>query len=542
MTRRFLLLLVCTVLPVVAPLAQEHVSLFRIGAEHDASLRRAALTGDSTASAGYLMRSASSRTVFPAAREGRVVIRAIAPDVQLTSNSQLPFSLNDGAMWAGRGTTGQITGGAALRWQRLRVLVAPTVWRASNGDFALPTDPDIAPPIPSPRSPWGSPHHWYSRSIDTPRRFGDQTLLAVDLGQTGAWLEWDRVAVGLSNEQQWWGPGLNAALLLSNNAAGFGHAFVRTRRPLDTRLGQVEAQYLLGNLTASKFFEVGPATNPARSISAAAATIVPRGVSGLTLGISRMVVASTDERADVLGRAFDVLRSVPSPNARPYGDPTQIRGRDQLLSLFGRWVFAEDGGEVWAEWGRADQFQTLREVLTMPGHSQAYTIGAQISRPITERWSVGAQFEHTKTQQSGSFRERPTGSWYTSRAVLQGFTQRGQVLGAAAGPGANTQFVAVDLRDRRRSVGAFVGRIRWDDDAMYTIPRPVGNGLCKHDVTLYLGGRLSHRTERFELGTSASTQHRLNAFYGSTGFCFIEEQRADRRNVTVQFSIGPRFR
>lgn len=522
--------------------AQPAVTLFRIGAEHDMRSRRAALAGDTAAARGYLLRTASMRTALPLDSLRRVVIRGIAPDVQLTVNTRLPFSLNDGAMWAGQGTTVQATGGAALTWQRLRVLVAPTIWRATNGAYRVTSDPELVPAIPLPRSPFSSPYHWYSRSIDMPRRFGDGTVFALDLGQTGAWLEWDRVAAGLSNEQQWWGPGLNAALLLSNNAAGFGHAFVRTRRPLRSPIGDIEAHYLLGTLTTSRYFEVGTKTNPARSISAAAATIVPRGVHGLTLGLSRMVLSSMEERVDVTGHLVDVLRNVQSPNDLPPDDPTQVRGRDQLFSLFGRWMFPDDGAEVWGEWGRADQPVNLRDLLVSPGHSQAYTVGAQVVRPVSTRWSLGAQFEHTKTQQSGTFRERPVGSWYTSRSVLQGFTQRGQVLGAAAGPGANTQFLAVDLRDARSGYGLFVGRIRWDDDVLYTIPRPNGNGLCKHDVSLYAGARVTRVTSRLDLATSASTQHRMNAFYGSTGLCFIEEARSDRHNVTVQVSISPRYR
>ena len=538
---RLMILAASSCLVVASGRAQDVTPLYRIGSEHDARIRRAPLRGDTTVQAGFLLRSASSRTRVAVDSLQRVRVSPIAPDVQFTSNSRLPLSLNDGAMWAGRGISAMVTAGMSLTWQRLRIIAAPSVWRTANQSFSLPTDPEIVPAVPAPRSPWSSPYHWYSRSLDVPRRFGDVTLFAVDLGQSSVWMTWDRVAVGLSNEQQWWGPGQRNALLLSNNAAGFGHLFVRTPRPLTSTLGAVEASYLLGTLTASRFFESGPPTNPARSISAAAVTLAPSGVSGLTLGVSRVVIASLDARVDVSAHVLDVFRSVPSPNDLPYADPTQIRGRDQLMSLFGRWVFPSDGAEVWAEWGRADQPESLLDFSTSPGHSQAYTIGAQFAKPLSARWSVGAEFEHTKTQQSGTFRERPTGSWYTSRSVLQGFTQRGQILGAAVGPGANSQWLAMDVRDSLLSLGIFVGRIRWDDDALYTIARPNGNGLCKHDVSLFVGARASRLMSRLELSASLNAQHRLNAYYGSTGLCFIDEQRSDRHNLTLQFSVGPRF-
>ncbi len=539
---RFLACSIAISLCGVTSRAQDVRALYRIGSEHDVRTRLSAIYGDSVAMSGYLMRSASSLTRLVTDSSGRARFSLLQFDALATSNSQLPFAGNDGAMWAGRGISVSVTGGIGLSWHRLRAIVAPTIWRASNRDFSVPTDPELVPTIPLPRSPWSSPYHWYSRSLDLPRRFGSSTLLAVDLGQSSVWFNWDRVAVGLSNEQQWWGPGLQNALLMSNNAAGFGHFFIRTPRPLQSSAGAFEASYLLGTLTASPFFESGATTNPARSISAAAVTFAPRRVFGLTVGVSRLVLASMDARTDVWGHVLDILRSVPTPNDRPYQDPTQIRGKDQLFSLFSRWVFPEDRAEVWAEWGRADQPESLSDFATSPGHSQAYTIGAQATKEVSERWSLLAQFEHTKTQQSGTFRERPSGSWYTSRAVLQGFTQRGQILGAAVGPGANSQWLALDLRDSRASVGAFAGRIRWDDDALYTIPRPNGNGLCKHDVSLFLGARSSLRTSRMELSGMINAQHRLNAFFGSTGLCFIDEQRSDRHNLTFTFSVGPRFR
>jgi hypothetical protein len=521
--------------------AQAVAMLPRIGSEQDLRTRRAALHGDSASAHGFLLRSATSMLRLPKVPINHFVVTALGLDAQITVNDRIPFSLNDGAMWAGRGATVQLTGGVALQWAHFGAVVAPTVWRAANQDVDFPSDPSVVSPIPAPRSRWSSPYHWFSRSIDAPRRFGPSSLVVVDRGQSSLWFAVDRVRIGLSNEQIWWGPGMQNALLLSNNAAGFGHLFVRTERPLRLEWGSVEAQYLLGTLTTSNFFEDGTSSNPARSLSAAAVTFAPASVAGLTLGAARVVLSSMDARAEVAAHAFDVFRSVPSPNTIVPTNPVQVRGRDQLFSIFARWTFPEDGAEVWAEWGRADQPESLRDLVAYPGHSQAYTLGGQVLRPLTARWSLGIQFETSSTQQSGTFRERPTGSWYTSRSVLQGFTQRGQVLGAAIGPGANSQWFALDVRSRRGSaVGLFLGRVRWDDDAQYTIPRPNGNGLCKHDVSTFIGARGNRASRAFDVSLSVAAQQRINAYFGSTGLCFFDEQRFDRPNLTASFSVSPR--
>ncbi|MCC7053588.1 MAG: hypothetical protein IT355_09985 [Gemmatimonadaceae bacterium] len=520
---------------------QAAVSLYRLGSPEDQRDRRLSIQRDSQAPVRRLMQSATTRTRLVLDSAGRLRIAAVLPDAQLTYNSDFPWTLNDGAMWAGRGTTVQVSGGVALTWQRLRVIVAPTFWRATNTDYARPTDPEIVPPIPAPRNPYGSPYHWYSRSMDMPRRFGPGSVAATDLGTSAAWLSWDKVEAGLANEQEWWGPGLQNALLLSNNAAGFGHAFVRTRQPLQTRIGAVDARYLVGTLTTSRFFEDGKPTSPARAIGAAIVTLQPRRAPGLTIGTARMVIGAIEERPDVLGRLFDVFRNVGRPNARPFWDPTQTRGRDQLFELFGHYSPPGSGLEVWYDWGRAEQPRTLGDLLGDVGHSQAFTAGLQGIRRLSPTWSLGVQLEHTQTEQSSSYRARPTGSWYTSRSVIQGFTQRGQVLGAAVGPGANSQFLAVDGHSDRWSVGAFAGRLRWDDDSFYSINKPMGNGLCKHDVSLYGGVRGVLRTRTTLLASSVTMQNRLNAYWASTGLCFFAEENVDRRNLTLQFSITPRL-
>ena len=521
--------------------AQTQAALFRLGSPDDQRDRRLSVLRDSVAPARRLMQSMSSRTTLTPDSGGRLRMFTFVPDIQLTYNSTFPWSLNDGAMWAGRGVTTQMSAGVGLAWKRLRVVLAPTFWRAANDAYDLPTDPEIVPPIPTPRNRYGSPYHWFSRSMDLPRRFGPSTFVATDLGTSAAWLTWHYVEAGLANEQEWWGPGLQNALLLSNNAAGFGHAFVRTPHPLQTPLGAVDARYLVGTLTTSRFFEDGTPTSPARSIASAIVTIMPRRATGLTVGVARMVIGTMGERPDILGRPLDVFRNVARPNARPASDPTQIPGRDQLFELFGHYAPPGAGIELWYEWGRSEQPRSVSDLLADPGHTQAFTAGIQALRRLNAAWMLGVQLEHTQTEQSSSYRERPTGSWYTSRSVIQGFTQRGQVLGAAVGPGANSQFLAVDGYASRLSIGAFIGRTRWDDDAFYTIPKPNGNGLCKHDVSLYGGVRSTLRTRSLVMASAISTQQRLNAFWGSTGLCFIDEQRADKHNLTIQFSVTPRL-
>lgn len=515
--------------PTVAPIA-------RIGSDAEDRDRLAQLLGRSPTE-GFLLRSSSSRTdTLPSPAAG-LSWALIPPDVLVVHNSGLPFSLNDGSLWAGRGASGSVTAGVRARVGPVHVVLAPTFAYARNDDFRLP-DARVAPPIPAPRSPYSNPWRVYRNSIDLPLRFGSDPVSTVDLGQSAIYVRHARVEAGLASENEWWGPGVRNAIVMSNNAPGFGHAFVRTARPVSTGVGAFGARYLLGTLSQSDYFADG--SEGRRSLSALGVTFVPRKVPGLTVGFTRAVFAPVDNAGETVQHLLDVLSSTGRPNAYPIEDFRQEPGRDQLLSFFARLVLPEEGFESYVEWARAEMPASFRDLLVAPNHSQGYTLGLQYARPVTRSGTlVRAQAEVTAVNQSTTYRFRPTGSFYTSRAVLQGYTQRGQVIGAAIGPGGSSQFLAADVVHGRGSAGVFLGRIRWDDDSFYEIPRPQGNGLCKHDVTVLAGVRGGWRSA---LGTAAGSMgwgNRINTFYQNFGFCPENSDHVDTRNATLTLTLSP---
>ena len=449
---------------------------------------------------------------------------------------------NDGPMWAGRGISYSISGGVAVcgangRWG---AVVAPTFWFAGNENFEQPTNPQIVPPIRQDHSPWASPYHYMPWSLDMPRRMGGTTIKRGDFGTLALWYRTRRVEVGFTTESEWWGPGQYNALLLSTQAAGAARLYARTAKPIRAK-GDLEIRYFLGGLAISPYFFSMP-EDSGRAVSGLAMTWRPDAERNLTVGASRLVIAPIIGNQH-LRHILDPLLHVGTPNALPYSDKTQYPGRDQLFSLFANWRLPSDGGEVWAEWARAEMPVTVRDFVDSPHHTQAVTVGLQHIRPITRGWSARALGEYSQTNQSSSYKERPIGSWYTSRAVQGGFTQRGQVLGAMIGPGSVTQRVGLDLVGPRHSLGIFAWRIRWDDDAFYTIPRPNGNGLCKHDVGLAWGARGSALLPVGWLEATVTAQNRINLYWQALGLCFLnEELQVDKKNLSLEFRFRPQRR
>ena len=491
---------------------------------------------------GYLIRSASSLTPWPTSKRWWTA-SLIAPELYAVNNTALPFSINDGAVWAGVGTSSRVLGGVQLTAGPFRLILAPELIRADNDFFLLrDTLRFYAPPIPKERSGGGYVFPFYALgpySIDLPTRFGNKPIRRLDAGQSTAMVSIRGIGAGISNENQWWGPGIRNALILSNNAPGFPHAFVRTDRPWHNRLGAVKARLLVGGLTESHYFDT-TSTNNLRSISAFSVTLRPNFQKNLVLGASRSVYATSKGWDKIGGRFLDAFAATGRPNNRSLSDSAlSPGGRDQIFSLSARWIFPEDGFEAYTEWARLELPYSLRDLLVAPNHSQGYTLGLQWAKQaIREQGRVRLLAELTSVEQSATWRDRPQGSFYTSRVVIQGYTQMGQPLAAGIGPGASGQWAAADYVEPAWSVGLTAGRIRWNEDIHSTYGFPLYLGYCSHDVSLFPGARGSASSRFGYISADVSFGNRLNAFFQEQSGCPKGNSVLDIRNRTISITVG----
>ena len=468
----------------------------------------------------------------------------VSPELRYTYNSDLSYSLNDGALWAGRGSSYSILAGARAEWGPVRLFVLPEFVAWQNQRYDGPDDL-LFPPIGGSRSLFSAPWHFNPQSIDLPTRFGDRAHDEITWGQSSISADIGPLTLGASTENEWWGPGIRNALILSNNAPGFPKLFLRTARPVRTRFGDFEGRWLSGWLTQSGFFSTSPKRD-VNSISMMALTWQPPKTN-LVLGAARAVWTPEPDGPNPLGRAFMVFNDVGQPNAWPVRDPRVAPGPDQLLSLFWRWVFPRDGFEFWGEWGRAELPVSLRDFLVHPNHTQGYTLGLQwLGEPEWRDVRLRVQSEATFVEQSTTFRQRLIGSWYTSRAVDEGYTHRGQVLGAAIGPGSSSQFVALGAFAGKWNADAYVSRIRWQEDARSQrdpYPGYIGmgeRGACEHDVSFLPGIRASALTRFGDVRVDYSSGWRLNVFFTHPSPCWQPlEGNRDVRNKSLSITFTP---
>lgn len=458
---------------------------------------------------GFLLRSASTLTPRRSAGSYAAVL---APRAEMVWNSRVPYSVNDGPLWSGKGGSGRVLAGIDAAAGPVRLVLAPELvwWQNAEFDSLLPEAWTAAQ-----RAAFTPPWQTGTHSVDLPYRFGEDGTTRVFAGESSLTARLGAVEAGVATESQWWGPGVRNAIVLSNQAGGFPHALLRTARPLRTPLGTLEARWIAGRLSSSAYDTASSGEH--RSLSGFAWTLSPGG--GLSLGAARVVYQPLDGRA-ALADAADVFFRWGAA-----GDTAESQPYEQIATVFGRWVLVPHGAEVYAEWGRL-RLPGLRGALEEPEHTQGYTLGLAWARPAGDaRLRLSA--EATYLEKSPTYRAHPTVSWYAGRAVPQGYTHRGQVLGASIGPGASGQWLAVDWMAPRAQAGISLTRVRWANDAYYDqLPDPTRRYRA-HDVSILgaLRGGVSVGAVWMEAEWTAG--RRYNFLYQNPSLSFLD------RNLSV---------
>lgn len=469
--------------------------LTRPALERD-DLSRIKTAVDSSAQRYSVLRAPSRQLPWP---QRRIAITLLTPEFTYGSNSQLPYSFNDGPIWQGRGINRQALAGLAITLGPLRIIAAPQFYSAENLRFQTIPYPQN---LPEYRSVWATPFHQAPEGIDLPLRFGDQPLKSSVAGQSSLTLRLPVVELGLSTENVWWGPGKQNALLWSSQGEGVPAAFVRTREPIKTRAGTWDAWYTVGALRESDYFDHTPGNNR-RSLGGIAINWQPPNSTGVEFGFARLVISADTLSGRTLGLPF---RSVGRPNTV---DKDSHRNADQITSLWARWAPPGAGFDAWVEWARFEEPASLRDLLESPGHSQGYTVGLQWAHPVRNT-AVRLWGEATYLEPDPSLRIRPVGITYVSRSVAQSFTNRGQMLGAGIGPGASSQWVGTDWVHPRWRVGAYAARVRWDNAALFT---PVVPEWRRQDISLINGLRVGGEWMHTRIFVDWAHEVRLNYLF-----------------------------
>lgn len=434
-------------------------------------------------------------TESEAVRSGPEV--AILPAVGLMEiSSEYPRPQQDGLRWAGAGLSTATMAGAAARWGPVTAVLAPMITFQQNDSFhiQLVNTPGL--------SPYGSYYH--AGQIDLPRRFGSDAFSWVHLGQSFVRVDAFKAAAGISTENLRWGPARRNPILMSGAGPGFPHAFIGTSDPVNIGIGRFEVEAVWGRLSESAYFDTIP-SNDKRLFAGLVVAFSP-AAAGLTLGFARAYLRTLPPGGpDLIDQIFGPYTGIrDNPQQEEIGD-------NQLLSVFFDWILPKSGFEVYGEYAREDHWEDGRDLNMELDHSRGYTVGlekvfpradsSRMLRVAAEATNLGM----SQTWQSG----RGGVTFYTHSQIRQGYTHRGQLLGAPIGPGSDAQYVAVDYLGRDKLAGLYVERTRYDNDTYYRNFAFL-RGYRGHDTELTFGLRAGGVFRNFQFVGELSLSSRYN--------------------------------
>jgi hypothetical protein len=364
-------------------------------------------------------------------------------------NSFTSYGWNDGAVIPAKGYQSMVSGGVFSKVGPLTIQLQPQYIYAQNLDH--------------------SALDLYQGAPDLPVKFGDGAYSSFNWGQSSIRLNFGPVSVGISNENLWWGPGKRNSLLMSNTAQGFKHLTLNTTKPLATPVGFFEIQIVAGKLESSdnSILDKDPEYNDWRYLSSFVVSYQPKWVPGLFLGLTRAFQAY-ERDIKTIG---DYL-----PFFTPYQKKSRVKSggfeesfpRDQLTSVFGRWMFNKAHAEVYFEYGANDNAYNFRDFVGSPDHSRAYIFGfSKLTAFGRNGEYIRVNAEITQMSQSIDRLVRNSGSWYEHGEIKQGYTHKGEVLGSGVGPGGNLQSFDFSWLKRMHTIGFRFERYVHDDDLYY---------------------------------------------------------------------------
>lgn len=385
-------------------------------------------------------------------------------------NSHHPEGLNDGAMIPARGYQTMISGGFFAKTGWLSVQFKPEFVMAQNKAYKGFADEH-------PDAVWKTYQTNLNR-IDLPERFGEDRYQKAFWGQSNISLTYRSVALSLSNENLWWGPGMQNALLMTNSAPGFKHLSFQSVKPMRTFIGSFEGQLVAGKLEASGFPNIDPQRLLIHQITAKVKpddwryfnglvlSYQPKWLPGLFLGASRSFIMYEKDMGNGLTDYLPVIIPITKKSVG-YREEDQIV-RDQRASVFMRWMAPESHMEVYMEYGREDHNYDLTDLVLDPSHLRAYVLGFRKMTPLKNKKDefidIQVEITHLSKNVPTSIRAYGPGGWYLHGGVRHGYTHNGQYLGAGVGSGSNMQSMNISWVKNFKRLGMEFKRVAHNED------------------------------------------------------------------------------
>lgn len=478
-------------------------------------------------------------------------VKLLHTTYSVQQNSKLSFGGNDGNFYPNVGLQQRASVGVGIKWWKLSIELSPE-WVSANNKTPEPFSTD-----PLYGNYWPKYYTYIVNKVDMLNRFGTEPLEKFFYGQSSVRFNSNNISFGVSNENLWWGPGLRNSLVMTNNAPGFLHVSLNTIKPKKTVIGSFEGQIIIGKLDSTGFENpdnpimntiwpggIAKKLNYDRMINGVVFTWQPIWIKNFYIGFANTTQWYVNDSLP-LGRYIPVI----FPFSLSKGKP-----RMKLGSIFLRYALPRDNAEFYFEFGRADKAANPVNLFadTIP---IGYVAGIRKLFPLAKRNQfIQFMIEVTQLQLSDSrlvideknvWGPGRTKSWYMDRYIQQGYSNAGQLMGAAIGPGSNSQTINVAWVNKLKKIGIQLERIIYNKDFYYfnyfngelynTMSQGANN---KHWVDLVVNAHVQWDYKQVVFSASYNSMKSLNYRWIKLDGGWQEPSTlSDRKNQSLAFSI-----
>ncbi len=422
---------------------------------------------------------------FTLTNNNKIHLSILPLNYSIEYNSKHPYKRNNGSMIPNSGYQHLVSLGFYLKLGPLSIQINPEHIFAENLEYDGFWEGHYD-------SIWAERYSTWN-NIDIPERFGINHQNQLLIGQSSIKLNFKTFSIGVSNENIWWGPAQRNSIMMSNNARGFKHISFNSIEPVKTKIGKFEWQLISGRLEPSGYTPPNtdrtyggvklyiPKENEIREVDwryfqGLVIVYSPKWIDGFSLGHIRwaqMYSALTEGRYAWLGQSnyFPIFTNLFRKNDLNSDIQEQI---DQGAGLFFRWIWKKEKTEIYAEYHYDDSKLNFRDLMLDDDNARASTLG--IKKVFnTSKNNYEVSWEWTKMEQSGSRLLRGGGSWYRHAFIKHGYTNHGEIIGSAIGPGSNSHFFSLTKFKKHNLLSLGFEIIENDNDFYYAAFQDAGD-------------------------------------------------------------------
>ena len=394
-----------------------------------------------------------------------VKLKVYGPEWFNSYNTATPYGQNDGALWQGKGYNTSLTAGARLEAYGLELTFKPKISWMQNREFEYATPAYGVENYKDKANLFG---YYGITSIDAPQRFGDKSFYNFDFGDTEIRYTWNCLTAGFGTQSIWLGPAQLNPIMHSNNAPGYPKFDIGLRRTgismpyFGWNLGEIEARGWWGKLSESEYFDNLKENDNNLITGISLAYAFPGVLEGLSIGVNRTMLSKWDDKNTY--SLFEVF--VPGLGRSGGKDEN-----DQRFSMTFDYNLKSVGFDIYLEWARNDYTPTMKRILRYPFHTEGWTFGARKNLDLPLGFKGQLKLEITHLESSRDYELLWATTFYAHHIISQGYTNKGQWLGAGIGTGGNSQYLGLDIYGSRSKTNIFIQRINPDLDYTWFIDK-----------------------------------------------------------------------